>query len=104
MRRKEDGSESVRVKSYRNVDSSKLRNTAICRLLIVLSVFLAYGALSLYYNYFFHDYNRTITAQLYVLHKRGINVPIVSSLLREAVSTGKKEYLIRNPRKLAIHA
>ncbi len=70
----------------------------------MLGVFAAYGGLSLYLNYYFHDFNRTTTTHLYVLHKRAINIPIVSSLLREGIMTGNRDYLIRTPGKTWVDA
>ncbi len=77
-----------------------MRNTAIYRLLIVLVVFAGYGGVSFYFNYFFHDFNRTTTVQFYALQKRSVFIPEVTSLLREAVRTGNMIYLQRNMRKV----
>ncbi len=76
--------------------STQLRNTAIYRLIIVLLSFGGYGGISLYFNAFFHDYNKTTTAQFFTLQKRSVLIPSISSFLREAVKTGHMIYLLRN--------
>ncbi len=64
----------------------------------MLVVFAGYAGVSFYFNYFFHDFNRSTTVQFYALQKRSVFIPEVTSLLREAVRTGNMIYLQRNMR------
>eukprot|EP01022_Parablepharisma_sp_SALTPOND_P000406 TRINITY_DN101_c0_g1_i3.p1 TRINITY_DN101_c0_g1~~TRINITY_DN101_c0_g1_i3.p1 ORF type:complete len:849 (+),score=23.95 TRINITY_DN101_c0_g1_i3:2314-4860(+) len=74
--------------------SSKLRNTAILRLSIVLCVFLIYGGTSSYLNYYFHRINKSTTSHLYVLLKRSIYLPTMTAMISRSVLSGDKTFVV----------
>ncbi|MDR3548023.1 MAG: PAS domain S-box protein [Candidatus Pacebacteria bacterium] len=74
------------------IDSS-LRNRSILKLGVVLGFFLVYGGLSLYFNYYVHDFNNTTTSFFYVLTKRDTYTIVLSTLLRQAVRLKDKQLL-----------
>lgn len=74
----------------------KLRNTAIIRLVLILIVFLIYGGVSLYFNYFVHDFTKSTLTQFYTLLKRSLYIPTISCMLRLALTERNKKYILKN--------
>lgn len=83
-------------------NSSKIRNTAIIRLIIVLAVFLAYAGVSIYFNYYFHSFNQDTIDQFNVLNFRGLYPVYAHSIIRYSIEKLDKEYLFQNTSKLYI--
>jgi len=82
---------------------TKLRNTAIFRLVVILTVFLVYGAVSLYFNYFVHDYSRSSMTHFYNLLKRSLYIPTITTMIRMAITEKNSKYLSPNLSILAIN-
>ncbi len=83
--------------STNRMGSAQLRNSSICRLMIVLMSFLIYGAASIYFNYYIHDFNKDTTSYFYDLTKRNANAVAMTAIMREAVRLKDKSMLGRNP-------
>jgi len=75
---------------------TSLRNTAIFRLIIILSVFMLYSGISLYFNWFIHDFSRTSIRHFYDLLKRSLHVPTINMLIRMAITEKNYQYVSRN--------
>jgi len=73
-----------------------LRNTAIFRLVIILIVFLIYGGVSLYFNYYMHYFNNTTMTQFYTLLNRSLYMPTITCLMRLALIEKTKLYVVPN--------
>eukprot|EP00831_Metopus_contortus_P027247 TRINITY_DN22963_c0_g2_i1.p1 TRINITY_DN22963_c0_g2~~TRINITY_DN22963_c0_g2_i1.p1 ORF type:complete len:335 (-),score=63.39 TRINITY_DN22963_c0_g2_i1:104-1108(-) len=74
------------------IDSS-LRNSSICKMLIILIVFLIYGSSSLYINYIIFDFNEVTTTFLYVLSQRNLYGILLSISIGQFLRQKKKEKL-----------
>jgi len=73
-----------------------LRNTAIFRLAIILAVFLVYGGVSLYFNYYIHYFNNTTMTQFYTLLNRSLYMPTITCLMRLSLIEKTKLYVEPN--------
>jgi len=76
---------------------TKLRNISIFKLSIVVFSFLIYGGVSLYFNYYLYDFNKSTTDFFYQLSKRNVYGVVLSGMMREAVRVRNKDLLNKNP-------
>ncbi len=63
----------------------------------MLVAFLAYGAASLYFNYYVHDFNNSTSQFFYDLTKRNGYGIAVTALMRESVRVRNKALLGNSP-------
>ncbi len=56
-------------------------------------MFLVYGGLSLYFNYYVHEFNAVTTAHYEVLLQRGLYVSNIAVLVRAAVYLRSQKYI-----------
>jgi len=74
-----------------------LLSSSLCRLGIVVSVFLIYGLASFLFNYYIHDFNTIATNMFYDLAKRNAYGIAFTGLMREAIRLKDKNVLGRSP-------
>jgi len=64
---------------------------------IVIFWFLVYGTISIWFNYYLHDFNKSTTEFFYQLSLRNVYGVVTTGMMREAVRIRDKSLLLKNP-------
>lgn len=66
------------------------------RIIFILFLYLCYGGVSIYLNYYYHDINNEATVRIFDLHKRNIYTTELDLFIKQALPTGQKELVGHN--------